>query len=87
MQEKAETKSAHTLLERALALAEGEGFVHMFIDEGQAILVLLNQWLSLNSDQSLAPYAQQLVTHFEMGAENPSKNQAVLIEPLTKTRD
>ncbi len=84
MQEKAETKSAHTLLERALALAEGEGFVHMFIDEGQAILVLLNQWLSLNSDQSLAPYAQQLVTHFEMGAENPSKNQAVLIEPLTK---
>lgn len=85
LQERSETQSAQTLLERALALAEGEGFIRTFIDEGQPILVLLNQWLALNSDHSLAPYAQEIVSHFEIHREeNTSDNQDAFIEPLTK---
>jgi LuxR family maltose regulon positive regulatory protein len=41
-----DTREAEADLERAFALAEPEGFVRIFLDEGQPMQMLLAQWLA-----------------------------------------
>jgi LuxR family maltose regulon positive regulatory protein len=71
-------------LERALTLAEPEGYVRIFVDEGQPMQTLLAESLAHGADpvyltQLLAAINQQL------GDETviPDPNQ-LLIEPLSK---
>jgi LuxR family maltose regulon positive regulatory protein len=48
-------------LERALALAEPEGYVRIFVDEGEAMRLLIEKQ-SLNRDHSLSAYADKLLS-------------------------
>jgi LuxR family maltose regulon positive regulatory protein len=63
-------------LKKALSLAEREGYVRTFVDEGIPMAVLLRRALA----QSIAPdYARRLLAAFDEPAAGP-----VLVEPLTR---
>ncbi len=66
-------------LERALMLAESEGYIRMFVDEGVHMAVLLQE----AAKHSIAPgYVRQLLTALGQ-AENRTPVKQVLIEPLS----
>ena len=50
-------------LERALALAEPEGYVRIFVDEGEAMRWLIEEQ-SRNRDHPLSGYADKLLAAF-----------------------
>jgi LuxR family maltose regulon positive regulatory protein len=52
-------------LERALALAQPEGYVRIFLDEGPPMQTLLAQWLARADPGPLRPYATRLLAHFD----------------------
>jgi LuxR family maltose regulon positive regulatory protein len=58
-------QEAYTDLERALAIAEPEGYVRIFLDEGQPIQRLLAQWLAHADRGILRDYAIHLLSHFD----------------------
>ncbi len=62
-----ETAQALAALEKCLALAEPEGYVRLFLDEGQPMQLLLAQWLTYSCAGSLRDYAIHLLSQF--GAE------------------
>ncbi len=72
----ADTPRAMAVLERALALAEPEGFFCIFVDEGPSMARLLCEAAS----REIAPdYVHRLLAAFpvaEMGSTGPSKSQA-----------
>jgi LuxR family transcriptional regulator, maltose regulon positive regulatory protein len=72
-------------LERALSLAEPEGYVRLFVDEGASMRALLRQALA----RGITPrYASTLLTAFGEPAEtteaHPPSPADLLVEPLTK---
>jgi LuxR family maltose regulon positive regulatory protein len=82
---------AHAALERALALAEPEGYLRIFKDEGEVMRSLLLSFKSKHekqADQSLLSYVDQIVAAFSQPADiiikSTIKNQEPeIIEPLT----
>jgi LuxR family maltose regulon positive regulatory protein len=78
-------QGALTSLGRALELAEPEGYVRIFVDEGETIRLLLEQ-LSRNRDNRLSHYADKLLTAFTQ-TQDASKSmihqKSALIEPLS----
>jgi LuxR family transcriptional regulator, maltose regulon positive regulatory protein len=67
-------------LERALTLAEPEGYVRIFVDEGPAMAALLQ----LPAKRNIAPeYARRLVAAFGKG-ENRTPVTQGLMEPLSE---
>ena len=67
-------------LERALALAEPEGYVRIFVDEGSAIAGLLHA----AAQRRIAPdYIRQLLAAFDKTEDRTPLNQE-LIEPLSE---
>lgn len=81
--------AALSALERALKLAEPEGYIRMFVDEGPALETLLR---TSAIRKSMAEYTGQLLSAFEAerkgsGEEKPSSAgpaSSVLIEPLSQ---
>jgi LuxR family maltose regulon positive regulatory protein len=77
-------------LTECLTLAEPEGYVRVFLDEGQPMQLLLVQWLAHASDDRLRGYVNRLLSQFEMGApivtetQEKSAPNAGLIEPLSQ---
>jgi LuxR family maltose regulon positive regulatory protein len=76
---------ALTILERALALAEPEGYVRLFVDEGEPVQQLL---VALDNQPAVEPslrrYAQQLLGVFPPPASHsPRPDGDSLLEPLT----
>ncbi|MEQ8671862.1 MAG: LuxR C-terminal-related transcriptional regulator [Aggregatilineales bacterium] len=67
-------------LERALTLAEPEGYVRMFIDEGSAMSTLLEKAVKHGIRPS---YVRQLLTAFDKPESKPLVDQN-LIEPLSE---
>jgi len=67
-------------LERALSLAEAEGYVRLFVDEGPPMAALLRRaaWQGIAAD-----YAGRLLAVFEAGAASPPPSGA-LPEPLSE---
>jgi len=57
-------------LERALALAEPEGYVRIFVDEGEAMRLLIEKQ-SRNRDHPLSGYADKLLTAFKQPVAAP----------------
>lgn len=55
-------EDALTALERAVALAQGEGYVRVFVDEGPAMHMLI---LQLERERGPTPYAASLLVAFE----------------------
>jgi LuxR family maltose regulon positive regulatory protein len=80
-----DTTQAMDALERALTLAEPEGFIRIFVDEGPAMARLLYEALA----RGIAPeYARRLLAAFPMPeAEQdgpPDTPESDLIEPLSE---
>jgi LuxR family transcriptional regulator, maltose regulon positive regulatory protein len=74
-------------LERALALAEPEGYVRIFVDEGEPMRLLLEkQWR--DQDKTLLAYVDKLLAAFArpMAIPQPKTNdlQSMIIEPLSE---
>jgi LuxR family maltose regulon positive regulatory protein len=67
-------------LERALRLAEPEGYVRMFVDEGPPMAALLE---AAAKRGIAAEYARQLLKAFGKAEDRSAANQ-VLIEPLSE---
>jgi len=61
-----EPREAAADLERALALAEPEGYVRVFLDEGQPMQTLLAQWRAHAGPGSLRDYAARLLSQFDV---------------------
>jgi LuxR family maltose regulon positive regulatory protein len=78
---------AHSSLKHALVLAEPEGYIRTFVDEGQALQLLI-QKQATNLDQPLRSYADKLLAAFQQpeAAPNPSPlhPRPNLIEPLSE---
>jgi LuxR family maltose regulon positive regulatory protein len=74
-------------LERALALAEPEGYVRIFVDEGKAMRLLIEK-RSRNHDQLLSGYADKLLAVFArpMAIPPPKANDlpSSIIDPLSE---
>ncbi len=78
---------ALALLERALALAEPEGYVRIFVDEGEAMRSLIEKQ-SRNRDHPLSGYADKLLAAFTQPAATPKSailhQKPDMIEPLSE---
>ena len=74
-------------LERALALAEPEGYVRIFVDEGEAMRLLIEEQ-SRNQDHPLSSYADKLLAAFTEPAAAPESavihQESDMIEPLSE---
>jgi LuxR family maltose regulon positive regulatory protein len=75
---------AFAALERALALAEPEGYVRIFVDEGVALRMLLEK-KSCNRSHPLSAYADKLLAAFTQPVAAPilaiTHQESDLIEP------
>jgi LuxR family maltose regulon positive regulatory protein len=98
MQEIGDSEHAILALTKCLTLAEPEGYVRVFLDEGQPMQMLLAQWLAHASASPLRDYAIRLLSHFDAephvvtaaqekasptGDPSASSGQA-LVEPLSQ---
>ncbi len=79
-QGKKETEQALAALERALTLAQPEGYVRMFLDEGEAMTRLLCQ---AQSRQVGSGYAAVLLSKIGKTSGMTQPSMQLLIEPLT----
>ncbi|MBK8986237.1 MAG: helix-turn-helix transcriptional regulator [Chloroflexi bacterium] len=74
-------------LERALALAEPEGYVRIFVDEGEAMRLLLEKQ-SRHRDHPLSGYVDKLLAAFTQPAAAPtsasSQQKPDMMEPLSE---
>jgi LuxR family maltose regulon positive regulatory protein len=74
-------------LERALALAEPEGYVRIFVDEGEAMRLLIEKQ-SRNRDHPLSGYADKLLAAFTQPVAAPKSaiihQKSDMIEPLSE---
>jgi len=88
-QQSIKTTQALSKLTNCLTLAEPEGFVRIFVDEGQPMQTLLTQWLSHTNNNYLQEYAKHILSQFQIEpgmAPTAQKIVAlggVLIEPLS----
>jgi LuxR family maltose regulon positive regulatory protein len=84
-----DSEHAFLALAECLALAEPEGYVRVFLDEGQPVQMLLVQWLALADVGHLRDYTVYLLSQFDAEAHvvaaeqekaSPASN---LVEPLS----
>jgi LuxR family maltose regulon positive regulatory protein len=77
-------------LAKSLELAEHEGYIRVYVDEGEPMRLLLVQWLAHADNNPLRDYARRLLSHFDSEAKNvtvmqektsPAQN---LVEPLSQ---
>jgi LuxR family maltose regulon positive regulatory protein len=84
LQKQGEPLEALTVLERALSLAEPEGFVRVFVDEGEPMARLLYEAAA----RGIRPeYAGRLLAAFpdvELMPTAPSKPSPEMVEPLSE---
>jgi LuxR family maltose regulon positive regulatory protein len=75
-------------LERALSLAEPEGYVRIFVDKGEAVRLLI-EIQSRNRDHPLSGYADKLLSAFAQPAATTPKSKiknlkSEIVEPLSE---
>ncbi len=74
-------------LERALSLAAPEGYVRIFVDEGEAMRLLIEKQ-SRNKDNPLSSYADKILAAFTQPAAAPKSaivhHKSDLVEPLSE---
>jgi LuxR family maltose regulon positive regulatory protein len=80
LQGKKETEPALAVLERALTLAQPEGYVRVFLDEGEAMTRLLCQ---VQSRLSGTGYAAELLSRIDKTSSMAQPSMRLLAEPLT----
>jgi len=74
-------------LERALALAEPEGYVRIFVDEGEPMRSLIEKQLR-SQDKTFPGYVDKLLAAFARPTAIPQPKvnnlQSIIIEPLSE---
>ena len=74
-------------LERAMTLAEPEGYIRIFVDEGEPMRLLIEE-LSQNRNHPLNGYAVKLLAAFTLPAAAPksavSHRKSGMVEPLSE---
>ncbi len=74
-------------MERALALAEPEGYIRIFVDEGEAMRLLIEKQ-SRNRDHPLSGYTDKLLAAFTQPVTAPKSaiihQKSDMIEPLSE---
>jgi LuxR family maltose regulon positive regulatory protein len=80
LQGKKENEQAQAVLEKALILAQPEGFVQSFLDKGEAMTRLLCQIQSRKSGDS---YAAVLLSQISQTSSMVQPSMHLLAEPLT----
>ncbi len=78
-----ERASAVHALQRALTLAEPEGYVRTFIDEGDDVHKLLLDLKTSIADAKLQHYVEQLLAAFGQPDRPPAPDVQPLVEPLS----
>jgi ATP/maltotriose-dependent transcriptional regulator MalT len=85
LQEQGDRVGAMTVLGRALALAEPEGYILLFVDEGLPMVTMLRQ---AYQQKIVLPYVETLLkASGELIVEDPhrpAENASLLVEPLTE---
>jgi len=90
LQELSESNHAILALTECLALAEPEGYMRVFLDEGRPMQRLLSQWSAQASSSPLLDYAIHLLYQFEaephgvMAAQGNASPTGNLIDPLSQ---
>jgi LuxR family maltose regulon positive regulatory protein len=90
MREMGDSEHALLALTKCLTLAEPEGYVRVFLDEGQPMQMLLAQWLAHAGAGSLRDYVIRLLSHFNaephtiMAAQEELSPAGNLVEPLSQ---
>jgi LuxR family transcriptional regulator, maltose regulon positive regulatory protein len=82
-----DTVQANRALERSLQLAAPQGYLRIFLDEGQPVQMLLAQWLAHTAPGPLRAYAVSLLSRFDdrlPEAEKKAHQFQNLIEPLSQ---
>ncbi len=93
-----DSEAAAADLAQAIAQAEPEGFIRVFLDEGPPLQMLLGQWADHAEAGALRDYAGRLLLHFDAEAQSakvahptaPPETRAVerleeiLFEPLSE---
>lgn len=73
-------------LEQALTLAEPQGYIRIFLDEGEAVRKLIATYQSRPGNQRLGIYAQKLLSAFNTTNVLRAKQQSItqnLVDPLS----
>ncbi len=87
LQAQGKVSQALASMERALALAEPEGYVRIFVDEGEAMRLLIEKQ-SHHRDRPLSGYADKLLAALARPAARPqpkiSHPKSTMIEPLSE---
>jgi LuxR family maltose regulon positive regulatory protein len=85
-----ESAQALEILAKSLSLAEPEGYIRVFVDEGELMRLLLARWLAHADNSPLRDYAIRLLSHFDVETHNvatlrektsPAEH---LVEPLSQ---
>jgi len=94
LQAQGQSAQAMTTLERALTLAEPEGYLRIFVDEGEPMRSLISDfrlWIERQShgkDQKLIGYADRLLAASAQPVSRPpskiSHLKSTLVEPLSE---
>jgi LuxR family maltose regulon positive regulatory protein len=85
-----DTMQADTALTKSLALAEPEGYLRIFLDEGRLMQMLLAQWLAHANAGPLRDYAIHLLSRFDAephmitAAQEKVSPASNLVEPLSR---
>jgi len=77
MREIGDSEHAILALKKCLTLAEPEGYVRVFLDEGQPMQMLLAQWLAHLGPDPLRDYAVRLLSAFDAEPQPPASQEKV----------
>ncbi len=89
LRQSGDSEQSLMVLTKCLAFAEPEGYVRLFLDEGQPMRLLLAQWLAHNGPDPLRDYAVRLLSAFDAETQSaiyqekapPTSN---LVQPLSQ---
>jgi len=80
-------EEARRLLRELLATARGEGYLRLFLDEGEELAALLRGFLPHLREKTLLTYARHILSAFAQESDMPNSealpNTALLQEPLS----
>lgn len=89
LQETGDPERAMLALTECLTLAGPEGYVRVFLNEGQPMQMLLAQWLARTNDSPLREYVIHLLSQFDgdlqvvTAVQQEALSAGDLVEPLT----